>query len=72
MNFMQAVTTPKGNGYFIGYLSDGTRCQVAIRDHGVQKNPIFHMEDVTEATETKKARQPKLKADPVSQVVDEP
>jgi hypothetical protein len=71
MKFLQPVSTPKGNGFFIGAFNDGTHCQVAIRDHGVQKNSIFRMDQVTEATEQKKARQPKSEPDPVLQVVDE-
>lgn len=67
-NFLQPVTTPRGFGYFIGAFNDGTHCQVAIRERNIQKNPIFRLDEVTVATETKKARQPKPEADPVLQV----
>jgi len=47
IKFLQPVHTPRGNGYFIGYLSDMKHCQVAIREKGIVKNPIFDISDVT-------------------------
>jgi len=70
MNFLQPVSTPRGHGYFIGMLTDGSHCQVAIREHGIQKNIILNIEQVTASAEQKKARQTKLENEPSQNIVD--
>ncbi len=46
--FMEPVMTPRGEGFFIAYLSGSNNdCQVAIREDGVQRNPIFRASGIT-------------------------
>ena len=66
--FMEPVATPMGTGLFIGNLTDGAHCQVAIRVDNIQKNPIFRLDEV----KAKWTRQSEQQPDPVSQVDDLP
>lgn len=54
--FMQQVVTPRGPGFFIGYLTDGFRCQVAMTQDS-KPNLIFSHHDVTTPTGAKNKRQ---------------
>lgn len=70
--FMQPIQHERlGFGYFIGAFPDGIHCQIAIRNsHGVQKNPVVLLTDITPATYHKKARQTKSEPATDLQVAD--
>lgn len=70
--FMQPVKTPRGDGFFIGYISGTSSCQVAIRSNGVQMNPVFLSSEVEPADETKSTRQSDRKPAHVLQVAQMP
>jgi hypothetical protein len=66
LKFMQPVNTPRGPGFFIGYVTtteNERQCQVAIRERGIQENPLFQLDEVTDP----KAKKP---IEPVLQVVE--
>lgn len=65
--FMQPVSTPRGNGFFIALLTDGTHCQVAIKERGIQRNPIFQLNQISEP---KKKQSSEAENEPVSQVAE--
>lgn len=69
--FMQAVDTPRGAGYFIGYMDDGHNAQVAqwIQRDGkrIQVNRVY---PVSTITPRKADDHRKPKPAPVSQVAD--
>jgi hypothetical protein len=69
-SFMQPVTTPRGPGFYIHAFVDGVHCQVAIRERGIQKNPIFRLDEISAAANTKTARSAHREPEPVLQVVE--
>lgn len=70
--FMQPVMTPRGAGFYIHPLTDGTSCQVAIRENGVQKNPIFRIKDITSLSSSKRTHRTSQEPVTVSQADDKP
>lgn len=69
--FMQAIQSPRGPGYFIGYFGDGLECQItrwATRnDKKICVNEIYLSSEITAR---EKAVQPKPQPAPVILDVD--